>query len=72
MYRCSEPVRRGELATDQELIMRLERIELLLERLVAPVAAEEARQLLTCSDEQRKAHNRAVLQRAKVRQRNLA
>lgn len=54
--------------TDREIMARLERIELLLERLIAPVAAEEARQLVTASDEQRREHNRGVLRRARERQ----
>ena len=52
--------------TVDDLGKRLERIESLLERLVAPVSAEEARQLVSATDEQRKAHNKSVLQRAKA------
>lgn len=58
--------------TDPEIITRLARIESLLERLIIPVAAEEARQLASATDEQRREHNKAVMQRAKARQRRAA
>ena len=45
---------------------RLERIESLLQRLVGPIINEEARQLLTCTSEQRKAHNKRVMASAKA------
>lgn len=51
-----------------ELDKRLSRIEFLLQRLVVPVEAEEARQLAGASDEQRTAHNRTILERVKARQ----
>jgi hypothetical protein len=50
-----------------EMGKRLDRIEELLTRLVQPVAAEEARQSILASPEQRKAHNKAALQRTKER-----
>lgn len=50
-----------------DLDRRLARMEQILERLVVPVAAEEARQLVTASPEQRKAHNKSVLARAKAK-----
>lgn len=53
---------------DNDIQQRLVRIESLLERLVAPVEAEEARQLVTCTDAQLKAHNKSVLQRARAAQ----
>jgi len=55
-----------------ELSQKLTRIERLLERLVAPVAAEEGRQLASSSPEQRKEHNAAVIQRAKEKLREAA
>jgi hypothetical protein len=58
--------------TMSDLERRLAHIEALLERLVVPVAAEEARQLVTASPEQRKAHNKAVLARAKARAKGVA
>lgn len=58
---------------DREVVTRLTRLEGLLESLLLlighisePIAAEEARQLLTASPEQRRAHNKAVLTRAKT------
>ena len=56
------------MTTLNEIVRRLDRIEHSLSRLVAPVAAEEGRQLATATDEQRKAHNRLVLGRARSNQ----
>ncbi|KAB0665630.1 hypothetical protein F6V25_07870 [Oryzomonas japonica] len=52
---------------EQAMIEELRAIRALLERQVAPVVQEEVRQLLTASDDARKAHNRDVLARARQR-----
>ena len=50
-----------------EIKNQLGRIEQLLERLVVPLVAEEARQLASASPEQIKEHNRGVIARAKLK-----
>jgi len=57
--------------TIEQLAAQMTRIELLLERLVTPINMEEGRQLAAASNEQRKAHNKAVLARAKEKQKGL-
>ncbi|MCL2761076.1 MAG: hypothetical protein FWD70_05465 [Desulfuromonadales bacterium] len=54
-------------ANIQNVMNELHEIRTLLEQIIVPIATEEARQLITASTEQRKAHNSAVLKRAKER-----
>ena len=50
-----------------EIDKSLSRIETLLQRLIVPIEAEEARQLITASPEQLREHNRSIVARAKQR-----
>jgi len=58
--------------TIKDLAEQMTRIEVLLNRLVTPIEMEEGRQLAGASDEQRKAHNKAVLARARAKQQRRA
>ncbi len=54
-------------ATEQRILNEMAQIRQLLERLVAPVAAEEARQLATASRAQLKEHNDGIRERARAK-----
>jgi hypothetical protein len=52
---------------EQAMIEELRAIRLLLERQAAPIVTEQLRQLFTAPAEQRKEHNRGVIERARAR-----
>lgn len=55
---------------EKAVLEELRGIRRLLERQVQPLVNEEVRQLITATPEQRKAHNKNVLARAKQRQKD--
>lgn len=54
--------------TLDDVLVELKAVRCLLNRLLVPIEVEEARQVLTMSNEDLKAHNRAVLKRAREKQ----
>ena len=60
------------MKTIDDLSKQMNRIELLLMRLVTPIEMEEGRQLAGATKEQIKAHNKAVVARARAKQQRRA
>ena len=54
--------------TLDEVLVELKAVRGLLNRLLVPVEAEEARQVMSMSDDERKRHSKAVLKRAREKQ----
>lgn len=51
-----------------DVLSELKAVRSLLNRLLVPVEAEEARQVMSMSDDERKRHNKSVLKRAREKQ----
>lgn len=56
------------MTTLDDVLNELQAVRNLLNRLLVPVEAEEARQVMNMSDDERKRHNRSVLKRAREKQ----